>query len=235
MSDYDSVHSTTANYGVSKINSKRQVVANPMAMTLEDMPSDGFEHNRNRQSYDKNMMLLSACESSTQNFHSKSLPDLVQTEDFVPLKERLSDVRSYQMKRRSHKASRWRPLTIRPCFLFGTGLLLVLMLATIEYLRYTSSRDGGLSFADSLETLPKALKFMSSIGMTIVAVAFSMLWNWIDLDVKRMEPFFQLAKEEGATAKDSLLLTYPVEFLPLVPLTAFRKRYEHIENCQLRS
>jgi hypothetical protein len=60
---------------------------------------------------------------------------------------------------------------------------------------------------------------------TIVAVIFSIYWAWIDLETKRMEPYYQLSKEQGALGKDSLLLHYPFDFLPLVPLKAARDRH----------
>lgn len=59
---------------------------------------------------------------------------------------------------------------------------------------------------------------------TVIAVIFSMYWAWIDLDTKRMEPYYQLSKDEGALGKDSLLLQYPFDFLPLVPIKAARDR-----------
>ena len=48
--------------------------------------------------------------------------------------------------------------------------------------------------------------------------------SWVDLDAKRLEPWFQLSSNNGATAEDSLLLQYPFEFLPFIPITAFRRK-----------
>jgi Protein of unknown function (DUF3433) len=56
------------------------------------------------------------------------------------------------------------------------------------------------------------------------SVVYGMIWNWLDLDVKRLEPFFQLSKPGGATAKESLLLEYPVDFPVVVPIKAVRLR-----------
>ena len=60
---------------------------------------------------------------------------------------------------------------------------------------------------------------------TIIAVIGSMIWSWIDLDVKRLESFFQLSKPDGALGSDSVLLSYPVDFLAFVPITAARRRH----------
>jgi hypothetical protein len=59
----------------------------------------------------------------------------------------------------------------------------------------------------------------------IVAVVFSIFWAWIDLETKRLEPYYQLSKKDGALGKDSLLLRYPFDFVPLVPISAAKARY----------
>jgi hypothetical protein len=48
--------------------------------------------------------------------------------------------------------------------------------------------------------------------------------SWVDLDAKRLEPWFQLSKDTGADAKDSMLLQYPFDFLPFIPITALRRK-----------
>ena len=52
-----------------------------------------------------------------------------------------------------------------------------------------------------------------------------MIWSWIDLDVKRLEAFFLLSKPEGSSGKDSILLSYPVDFLAFVPIKAAKLRH----------
>jgi hypothetical protein len=58
----------------------------------------------------------------------------------------------------------------------------------------------------------------------IVAVLYSLIWSWVDLDVKRMQPWFELSKSEGATAENSLFLDYPYDFIATVPIKAARRR-----------
>ena len=87
-----------------------------------------------------------------------------------------------------------------------------------------SQRNGGVIFATKVSELPISHSFLYLYFPTVVAVIFSMYWAWIDLDAKRMEPYYQLSKREGALGKDSLLLQYPFDFLPLVPLKALRDR-----------
>ena len=57
----------------------------------------------------------------------------------------------------------------------------------------------------------------------MIVVALGVGWAAVDLDVKRLEPYFQLSKPEGATASNSIFLHYPFEFIALVPINAARK------------
>lgn len=66
----------------------------------------------------------------------------------------------------------------------------------------------------------------------ILAVVYSLTWNWVDLDVKRMQPWFELSKPEGAKAINSLFLDYPYDFIALVPFKAAKERYE-LDNSTL--
>ena len=57
----------------------------------------------------------------------------------------------------------------------------------------------------------------------MIVVAFGVGWAAVDLDVKRLEPYFQLSKPEGATASNSIFLHYSFDFIAFVPITAARK------------
>jgi Protein of unknown function (DUF3433) len=59
---------------------------------------------------------------------------------------------------------------------------------------------------------------------TILFVCYGFLWTWIDLDVRRLEPFYQLSKLDAVPGKDSLMLHYPVDFLAAVPIKAVKLR-----------
>jgi hypothetical protein len=79
-------------------------------------------------------------------------------------------------------------------------------------------------FAPKINDLPLSQTFQFLYLPTVIAVMFSIYWAWIDLEIKRMEPYYQLSKENGALGKDSLLLHYPFDFLPFVPFKACRDR-----------
>jgi len=79
-------------------------------------------------------------------------------------------------------------------------------------------------FAPKINDLPLSKTFLYLYFPTILAVIFSIYWAWIDLETKRMEPYYQLSKKDGALGKDSLLLQYPFSFIPFVPFRALRNR-----------
>ena len=61
-------------------------------------------------------------------------------------------------------------------------------------------------------------------GPNLVAIVYSMIWTWIDLDARRMQPWFELSKPEGAMADNSLLLEYSFDFIAVVPWKSGRRR-----------
>ena len=100
-----------------------------------------------------------------------------------------------------------------------------MLLVLLEVLSRKNNRDGGIMFAQDGESLGPGQQFTYLYLPTIIAVCGSMIWSWIDLDVKSLESFFQLSKPGGASGSDSVLLSYPVDFLALVPITAARRRH----------
>ena len=88
-----------------------------------------------------------------------------------------------------------------------------------------SKRDGGILFASNVNDLPLKHTFAYKYLPTIIAVLYGFLWTWIDVDVRRLEPFYQLSQESGSSGKQSVLLNYPVDFLASVPVKAFKNRY----------
>jgi hypothetical protein len=66
--------------------------------------------------------------------------------------------------------------------------------------------------------------FLYRFSPTIITVLYGIGWSWVDLDIKRLEPWFQLAQDGGSSARASLLLQYPVNFLLFVPFKAAQCR-----------
>ncbi|KAJ3520604.1 hypothetical protein NM208_g13643 [Fusarium decemcellulare] len=119
----------------------------------------------------------------------------------------------------------WKPLSLSTPILLAVMALTILLAAAVETIAQRSATQGGLALSPTLDDLPGYAKFGYLYVPTIIAVFYSMIWSWIDLDVKRMQPWFELSKPEGVTAKNSLFLDYPYEFVALVPFQAAKRRH----------
>lgn len=120
---------------------------------------------------------------------------------------------------------RWRPLSLRTPFLSLVIAVTVALIIALEILLELNARHSGVLFAPDINNLAIGHTFAYLYLPTLVAVLYSLLWNWIDLDIRRLEPYHQMSKENGALAKDSLLLHYPFDFVAAVPLKSFKRRY----------
>lgn len=59
---------------------------------------------------------------------------------------------------------------------------------------------------------------------TITAVVFGVLWQITDFEVQRLEAYYQLSREGGATAAETLNMDYITNFSFLRPIRAFKLR-----------
>ena len=117
----------------------------------------------------------------------------------------------------------WKPLTLRAPTIIASLLITVTLIALIEYINKISSEEKALFFSDAAGDFPVGVVFCYRYLPQMVVVALSVGWAAVDLDVKRLEPYFQLSKPEGATASNSIFLHYPFEFIAFVPINAARK------------
>ncbi|KAK3327713.1 hypothetical protein B0T19DRAFT_171893 [Cercophora scortea] len=97
--------------------------------------------------------------------------------------------------------------------------------AIIEFLAQRSSRNGGLALSATVDEIPALVSFAYLYVPTIIAVVYSLIWTWVDLDIRRMQPWLELSRPEGAIADSSLLLDYPFEFLAFIPFSAWRRKH----------
>ena len=118
----------------------------------------------------------------------------------------------------------WKPRTLQATVLLGVVMFAAGMIAILEYLSYMSHRDGGIAFTDIGMGFSSSVSFLFLYLPTVIAVMFSLLWSWIDLDAKRLEPYFQMSKKDGALSEDSVKLHYPFEFVAFAPIRAIRRR-----------
>jgi hypothetical protein len=114
-------------------------------------------------------------------------------------------------------------------------VLSLLIAAAIEVLAQRSAAYGGLALSPSLDAVPRYAMWSYLYGPNVVAVLYSLIWSWVDLDVKRMQPWFELSKQGGATADGSIFLDYPYDFVATAPLKAFKRRLVASRTTRLRN
>ncbi|OAL49498.1 hypothetical protein IQ07DRAFT_568465 [Pyrenochaeta sp. DS3sAY3a] len=117
----------------------------------------------------------------------------------------------------------WYPPALRSWSLVFLILLSWAFIITLQYFLLKSQTDGGVIFASDINRLPLRTSFVYLYMPTIIAVTFSIYVVWIDNDVKRFEPYRQLSKSAGVHGRDSLLLHYPFDFIPAVPVRAAKR------------
>lgn len=118
----------------------------------------------------------------------------------------------------------WKPSALKVPPLAAIVLTSFALIVILQLLLVKSQKEGGIIIAETLNDIPFGQSFLYRYLPTIVALIYSIFWGWIDLSVKRLEPYHQLSKPGGAWGKDSLLLSYPFDFLPFIPLSALKRK-----------
>ena len=129
----------------------------------------------------------------------------------------------------------WRPFTLRVPTIISSLIITATLIALIEYINKISIEEKALFFAEKAEDFPMGVVFCYRYLPQIIVVALGVGWAAVDLDVKRLEPYFQLLKPEGATASDSIFLHYPFDFIAFVPINAARKGCVLVHNHSVRN
>ncbi|KAF6828066.1 hypothetical protein CMUS01_08727 [Colletotrichum musicola] len=117
-----------------------------------------------------------------------------------------------------------KPMSLGATVLFCFALASFIIAIIIEILADQSQRNGGLALSASADGFSTFVQFCYLFLPTIVAVIYSLLWSWIDLDVKRIQPWLEMSRPAGATAESSIFLDYPYDFIAFVPIKAARRR-----------
>ncbi|CAD6447323.1 ebe364ee-83dc-4e6b-86d9-11974cea1879-CDS [Sclerotinia trifoliorum] len=113
----------------------------------------------------------------------------------------------------------WKPFSMRAPYLTALIIISIILGAAEEYLYQKSLKKPLYSF-----TSPSLMKtwdyFCFKYLPTLVAVTFGVLWQITDFEVKRLEAYYQLSKEGGALAAESINVDYITFFNVLRPFRA---------------
>ncbi|KAJ4346856.1 uncharacterized protein N0V89_010788 [Didymosphaeria variabile] len=108
-----------------------------------------------------------------------------------------STLKSIFKRRESSKSKQWKPPALHPFTLAIAIATPLALIVTLVLLLRRSQRDNGILFAPDINALPLSRTFMFQYFPTILAVVFSIFWAWIDLETKRLEPYYRLSEENA--------------------------------------
>ncbi|KAH8670870.1 hypothetical protein BX600DRAFT_509605 [Xylariales sp. PMI_506] len=118
----------------------------------------------------------------------------------------------------------WKPFSMRWPYLLGLIILSLGLAVGQEFLYRQSAKTPLMSFKNPAQINPFdyfVLKFLP----TIVTVTYGVLWSMTDVEVKRLEAFYQMSKEGGALAAESINVDYITLFQFTRPFRAFQRKH----------
>ncbi|KAK7415364.1 hypothetical protein QQX98_005903 [Neonectria punicea] len=101
----------------------------------------------------------------------------------------------------------WKPLSMRWPYLLWLVILSIALAATQEVL-FQKFKDHPVLRFKSPDTVEPSLYFVVKFLPTMCAVAFGVFWQFTDFEVRRLEAYYQLSKQEGALASKSINADY---------------------------
>lgn len=118
----------------------------------------------------------------------------------------------------------WRPIPLRPTYLSFIACIMLCLLVVLEALRQYSERTGGLRFFMDTDDLSHVESFAYNYVPVIVALVLATLWSFIDFDVLRLEPYFQMSRPEGCPAT-VMFINYNFGQSFITPITSAKRRH----------
>src|SRR5579862_7062907 len=133
----------------------------------------------------------------------------------------------------------WKPLSMRWPYISLLIFLAATMAALQEFLFQISDtrskqnpKEGLLKFK-SPKQLSIGQYFCWKYLPIIIAVTYGIMWQVVDFEVKRLEPYYQLSKPTGALAEESLSIDYLNSWHYLTPFKAIRYRHWAVAYCSV--
>ncbi|KAL4925964.1 DUF3433 domain-containing protein [Aspergillus undulatus] len=143
---------------------------------------------------------------------------------YLHIKERYWAARGSPQNARPNNPTGWRPIPLRPTYLSLIACIMLFLLVLLESLRQYSERVGGLRFFDDSDDLSNFESFAYNYIPVIVAIFLSVLWSFIDFDVLRLEPYFQMSRPEGCPAT-VLFINYNFGQSFITPIASAKRRH----------
>lgn len=126
-------------------------------------------------------------------------------------------------------AKTWKPLGLRIHFLLPLACLSALLLAALVFLAMFSHKNNGLIHLDGPDKITNSQYFTYNYLPVIIAVLYSFLWQIVDSDARRFEPFVDLDSHEGIGINE-LFYDYAHRSALAVPFLALRKPFSALRG-----
>lgn len=133
-------------------------------------------------------------------------------------------VENKSWSRKAFDQRRWRPAALSRGTLLLSIAFTACMLVGSVVLQLINDREGYLTQLTYDGRRSQLQSFYIHYLPILLIVTYSLMMDSIDLDCKRLEPFFQLSRAGWTSAKHSLLLRYDVEFAGTIVYKSLRAR-----------
>lgn len=138
--------------------------------------------------------------------------------------DQLPQERLWLRRPRFRRAQGWHPVALRPIYLLSIAALMFLMILTLEGLRRYSETYGGLVYYEDTASVSYLDSFAYNYVPIIVGIIMVTLWSFVEFDVLRLEPYFQLSRPEGVPAT-VLFINYNFGQSIITPITSAKRRH----------
>ncbi|KAI4864280.1 hypothetical protein F4820DRAFT_449117 [Hypoxylon rubiginosum] len=118
----------------------------------------------------------------------------------------------------------WKPFFMRWPYITGLILLSVGLAICQEILYQKSAKEPLIKFQSATD-IGSGYYFVFKFVPTIITVTYGVLWQNTDFEVKRLEAFYQLSKEGGALAAESINVDYITLFNFTRPFQALHRKH----------
>ncbi|KAK8045135.1 hypothetical protein PG993_005159 [Apiospora rasikravindrae] len=118
----------------------------------------------------------------------------------------------------------WRPFSMRWPYLLALILLSLLLAVGVQLIYQSSTREPLLKFTTP-EDIDPFHYFVLRFVPTLVTVTYGVLWQITDVEVQRLEAFYQMSKEGGALAAESINVDYITVFGFSRPFRALQRKH----------
>lgn len=150
----------------------------------------------------------------------------------------LVTARSLPMRRQTtqvfYPQPNWKPFSMRWPYLLML-ILLSIGLGVAQELIYRMSLSRPLVTFHSPSEIPGTVYFAVKFAPTVITVLYGVLWQITDFEVKRLEAFYQLSKETGAAADESINVDYVTFFAFFRPFRALYCRHYAVAVSSIAS